>query len=240
MDMRYNTGILTGGCAVMLGVSATAGDVWTAVFCGVAMLCLNVFYAYQVAGERRAPASGGNAIAGWRAGQDWLLHLLGVGLAIALILFAVTVPPAIWSRTAVWRVHHVPEITSKSERDGVALADEIQEVGEQLRSAYAQDIKDMSRVSTEQGGIARKLLADEVSKREHAKVLHVRITTVEGRGPNQGVVEFNGGVADVSFAFIDPILTCPAGEESVCEKAAKDNPLGFTVISYTTHRTGAG
>jgi hypothetical protein len=237
MDMRYNTGILTGGCAVMLGVSATAGDVWTAVFCGVAMLCLNVFYAYQVAGERRAPASGGNAIAGWWAWQDWLLNMLGVALAIALILFAVMVSPAIWSRTAVWRVHHVPALTSKSERDGVALADEIQELGEQIRNSLAQNV---SNASTSQDGIASKLLADEVSKREHAMVLHARVTAVEGRGQNQGVVEFDGGVADVSFAFIDPILTCPAGEESVCEKKAKDNPLGFTVISYTAHYTKAG
>lgn len=71
----------------------------------------------------------------------------------------------------------------------------------------------------------------EVQKREHARVDDVQIVA-----PGVAKARFAGGVADVHFGFRDPVANCPIGQDRECERRMQDNPLGFVVLSYESHR----
>ncbi|WP_176042764.1 hypothetical protein [Burkholderia stabilis] len=79
--------------------------------------------------------------------------------------------------------------------------------------------------------LQKRLVKDEVQRREHAPVESVDVVS-----PGVARAAFSGGVADVRFGFDDPIMTCPRMQERACEKKARDNPMGFKVLAYTSHR----
>lgn len=78
--------------------------------------------------------------------------------------------------------------------------------------------------------IEKRLVKEEVVKREHAKVERVDIVS-----PGLASAVFAGGVATVRFGFKSP-MDCPVSDDRQCEKKFEANPLGFEVLSYKSHR----
>lgn len=78
----------------------------------------------------------------------------------------------------------------------------------------------------------KSLVINEVEKREHVNVISVQIVK-----PGLAEAVFERGTATVHFGFNDPIANCPLGKERECEKIAHNNPLGFKILSYESHRS---
>ncbi|MDO5947187.1 hypothetical protein [Burkholderia cepacia] len=78
--------------------------------------------------------------------------------------------------------------------------------------------------------IVKRLVKEEVVKREHAKVERVDIVS-----PGIARAVFAGGIATVRFGFKSP-MDCPVSDNRQCEKKFEANPFGFEVLSYKSHR----
>lgn len=90
----------------------------------------------------------------------------------------------------------------------------------------------LSQVQQASVSVQKRLVKDEVQRREHASV-----DSVDLLSPGVARAAFAGGEADVHFGFDDPMMNCPRMQERECAKRAQDNPLGFKVLAYASHRS---
>lgn len=135
------------------------------------------------------------------------------------------VPSELLQQAVVWRVHHIPALTTRAERQLVADSDALDALFSSVHRENASFAKNEAVMNLE-----RWLVASEVRKREHAQV-----TTLQILDPGMAKANFVGGSAVVRFGFQQP-MSCPTGKDHECEQHFLDNPTGFKVLSYESHR----
>lgn len=94
-------------------------------------------------------------------------------------------------------------------------------------SAHAEDTYRITTSTAVQKFEVKK----EVERREHTPVTDVDIVST-----GEAQARFKGGVAEVNFAFRDPMLSCQVVKDRECGQRMRDNPLGFAVLSYKSRR----
>ncbi|WP_175712421.1 hypothetical protein [Burkholderia ambifaria] len=106
--------------------------------------------------------------------------------------------------------------------------------GTSFNDACLADLSLSKDVHVLTDSIAKLHVRSEVEKREHVWGANVKIVA-----PGVAKATFHGGFSIVRFGFRDidhDLSNCPIGQSTECEKRFQDNPSGFEVLSYETHR----
>lgn len=67
-----------------------------------------------------------------QSGINWVSFLLGVAVTVLVVTIAMQIENA-WSDSVAWRVHHVPMLSTQSERAFVSAMDELKIFGNGIR-----------------------------------------------------------------------------------------------------------